>query len=357
MTTPLLSVSLDDCPPPAGGDARHNDGCLGPLQLIQLEWSFRQWVRITNHYETRQARRGILLVFLLIRYTGAALDEVLGLDLQADFVDRSVIFRQSGAAGCPGREVRLVPHLAREIQETREGHDLGEMLLDFQSLEPWMVRREFTDRAEACGFPGELGSPENIGLARSVELLGGNAPPEGIEPSLGSSMPLLSCNPKPTAVRRQHSAARPSLSRPRVGANTAQNRFAGTIVDMRRDGLQSQVHLLTTGGHSLTAMVTNNSAERLGLQSGRMAAVEIEAHSVSLHVRNNYAFSSADNCFSGEIIGLTRGRVSWEVVVDIGAGIKICSLLSAHYGATLKLKLGKTAWVAFNGFNVILHAN
>ena len=40
MTTPLFSVSFNDYLPSGGGDARHNDGCLGPLQLIQLEWSF-----------------------------------------------------------------------------------------------------------------------------------------------------------------------------------------------------------------------------------------------------------------------------------------------------------------------------
>ena len=75
--TPLLSVSGNDYPQHDTSDFQHVDACLEPLQLIQLEWSFRQWVRITNRYETRLARHRMLMFFLLIRYAGAALHEVL----------------------------------------------------------------------------------------------------------------------------------------------------------------------------------------------------------------------------------------------------------------------------------------
>jgi molybdate transport system regulatory protein len=194
-----------------------------------------------------------------------------------------------------------------------------------------------------------------IRLARAMELLRENTSPKKIEQLLGLSLPPRSHEQWPSVAKRPSSTPRPATSPPRTGIKTVRNCFIGKIVAMQRDSLQSQVQLLTPAGHPMSAMVTNDSAERLGLKPDRMVVAEIKEHAVSLQVQNNYATTSIDNCFTGNIIGLTRGPVSWECVVDIGGGTTVYALLSAHYAATLELKLGKTVGVAFNSFSLILH--
>ena len=60
--------------------APDEDKCLDTVQLNQLEQSFREWTKAASRVDVRDARRRILLIFLIIRYTGAKLNEVLNLD-------------------------------------------------------------------------------------------------------------------------------------------------------------------------------------------------------------------------------------------------------------------------------------
>ena len=59
--------------------------CLDLIQLNRLEQALREWAGSPRRPDFALPRRRVLLIFLLIRYTGARLSEVLGLDLKADF--------------------------------------------------------------------------------------------------------------------------------------------------------------------------------------------------------------------------------------------------------------------------------
>ncbi len=94
--------------------------CLDSVQLVRLEQSFRDWARgSAARSDVRLSRRRILLIFLLIRYTGASLNEVLVLDPFQDIdLDRQMVtFNRSGAGpDRPAREVQLPETLTREIR-------------------------------------------------------------------------------------------------------------------------------------------------------------------------------------------------------------------------------------------------
>ena len=76
--------------------APDQDQCLNPVQLHRLEQSFREWTEATSRSDIRMSRRRILLIFLLIRYTGAKLSEVLGLDPFRTSISKIISFA-SGA--------------------------------------------------------------------------------------------------------------------------------------------------------------------------------------------------------------------------------------------------------------------
>ncbi len=325
--------------------------CLDPLQLIQLEWSFRQWVRITSRYETRLARQRILIIFLLIRYTGATLEEVLALNLETDFVEQSLLIRDGETRQQVIRRVPLVGHIAQDIREFLRNPDIYSACTDQSALQPSAVRHKFHQRAEACGFLESLGSPEKIRLARATELLRKGVSPSEIVQLMGCSFFARNPPHNPAKDLADTSPLRKNL----FATNRKRNTFCGEIVEVQGGTLQSQILLCTSTGHHFIVIVSNDSTDRLALRPGSRVTAEIKPHAVNLQINNPYATSSIDNCFAGEIVGITRGKVSWECAVDIGGGVNIYSLISVHYAVTLNLRIGRKAWVAFNSFAVILH--
>jgi len=331
MTTPMLSSSLSTHGRPKLNNHAETVACLDALQLIQLEWSFRQWVRITSDYEARLARHRLLMVFLLLRYADASLEQVLALNLGADLVGQQLFVREPEGKGCSVREVVLNQPIADEIREALTAPDLGGLLFRLHELSFAEVEQSIVERAEACGFPAQLCSPEMIRWAGTRALVGSGA-------SASSPRPLRRPEPSPASSMAQ----------------VDQNLFLCRIEEIRRDALQSQVQLCIETGYCITALISKESADRLALRQGGLVRAEVKAHTVNLHLQNNQAASSVDNCFSGNLVGMTRGRVAWACVVDIGGGRTICALLSAHYAATLGLRLGKKVWVTFNSFAVIV---
>ncbi len=53
------------------------DQYLETTQLNRMEQSFREWAGSSPRADNRFSRQRVLIIFLLIRYTGAKLNEVL----------------------------------------------------------------------------------------------------------------------------------------------------------------------------------------------------------------------------------------------------------------------------------------
>jgi molybdate transport system regulatory protein len=63
---------------------------------------------------------------------------------------------------------------------------------------------------------------------------------------------------------------------------------------------------------------------------------------------------SARNQFSGTVVSIRHGAVMSEVVLDIGGGHQIVSLISASSAKRLKLKNGKPAVAVIKATEVIV---
>lgn len=88
------------------------DKCLDAIQLNRLERSYREWAEAASRSDVRMARQRILLIFLLLRYTGAKLSEVLRLypiqDIDVDIDKKTVSFgRMRDESMRPRRTVQL----------------------------------------------------------------------------------------------------------------------------------------------------------------------------------------------------------------------------------------------------------
>jgi molybdate transport system regulatory protein len=151
--------------------------CLDTLQLECLEREFRSWAEGSRRADVALSRRRILLIFLLIRHTGAKLHEVLALspDRDIDQKNLTVTFGR-GEDQEPSRTVPLAEPLTREIAEFLKDGAFRSTVEETLGVDPAFVRRKFYERAQACGFPKQLGSPEAIRKSRGAELMQANMP-------------------------------------------------------------------------------------------------------------------------------------------------------------------------------------
>lgn len=331
--------------------------CLDTVQLAQLEQSFRRWVEETPRRDVRLARRRILLVFLLIRYTGAKLSEVLALDPFADIEAQTVCIRDlDGAEPCQ-RSVTISAQLSREIRETLADPDFRSSLDKLFCVDPAFVRRKFYERAEACGFDKRLGGPEMIRRARAVELVRGNMPLPAVQKLLGHSTPNLTTAHVSFSDEELQRVTKLFMERESTRKTSARNAFFGKITDVQRGDIQARVTLVNLGGYQVTTLITLESLERLGLRPGKLITAEVKAPWVVLQGGTDLPACSADNCFQGEVARINRGTVSSEYLLRLADGTELCAVVSTSGGAVLDLAIGDRVWALFSCFAVTLHAD
>jgi molybdate transport system regulatory protein len=329
--------------------------CLDAVQLHRLEQSFRDWAGDTARADVRQSRRRILLIFLLIRYTGAKLSEVLALDALRD-LDRerhTVLFGESRS----GREVHLSEALSLEIQSALADPAFKTSLGNAFRVDPGFVRRKFYERAEALGFPKRLGGPEMIRKSRAIELLQGNMPLPAVQSMLGHSTPSLTTAHVSFSEDDIRQVTKFFMEKESFRRTSARNSFFGKITALRQGDIQTLVELTTHAGQAITTVITNDSLERLGLKKGKLITAEVKAPWVILQKQVKEPASTAENRFPGVVARVNTGRVNTEYVVRMADGTELCSVATTKGGGRLGLREGDAVWAVFNGFAAVLHVD
>jgi molybdate transport system regulatory protein len=336
------------------------DQCLDTTQLNRMEQSFREWVDCSQRSDIRLSRQRILVIFLLIRYTGAKLNEVLALNPfeDIDSIRHAVFFRgiATGAESNP-REVQISETLSSEIQDTLANPFFREAPRNMLNVDPGFVRRKFYERAQSCGFSKRLGGPEMIRKARAVELMQGNMPLPAVQMILGHSTPNLTSSYVSFSEDEIRQTARLFMERESMRKTSARNSFFGKIQNIQRGDIQTRLDLTTLDGHSITAVITNDSVERLGLRKGGLITAEVKAPWVILQRGDKEPECSAENRFQGVITRISKGKVNMECIVQISDGTELCAIVSTGGSRHLQLSEGDRVWVLFNCFSVVLHVD
>jgi molybdate transport system regulatory protein len=344
------------------------DQCLDSAQLNRLEQSFREWANGSPREDVRLSRRRILIVFLLIRYTGAKLNEVLAInpfeDIHAD--RQSVFFRsavpesktaqKTGPAPGP-REVQISEALSREIQTALADPAFRNSLQNLFGIDPGFVRRKFYERAQVCGFQKRLGGPEMIRKARAVELMQANMPLPAVQMMLGHSTLNRTSSYVSFSTDEIQQVTRFFMERESSRKTSARNSFFGKIREIRRGDIQALVKLTTIGGHSVTTVITNHSLDLLGLKPGRLVTAEVKAPWVSLQKGLEEPACSAENRFNGVVTRITGGSVNTEYAVRISDGTELSAVISTESSQRLAVDTGDPVWVMFNCFAVVLRVD
>ena len=337
--------------------APDGDKCLNSVQLHRLEQSFRDWTEASSRADVRKSRLRILVIFLLIRYTGAKLSEVLSLDpfQDIDFENRFVrLGRDHEKSDRSRRKVNISETLCKEIHTILADLSFKDGSRNLLDMDPGFVRRKFYERTEGCGFSKQLGAPENLRKSRAVELMQNNMPLPAVQMLLGHSTPNLTSSYVSFSEGEIQNVTRLFMEKESARKTSARNSFFGKIQSIQKGDIQTRVELATIGGFSVTTVITNDSVERLGLKAGDLIAAEVKATWVMLQKNGDRNACSAENMFKGVVEKIAMGEINAEYTVRIADGTKVCSIVTSDSSRRLGLAEGDEVWIVFSCYSVVL---
>lgn len=322
---------------------------LDPGQLDTLTRSFRDWLHAARDARTHQARTRIWLLFLILRYTGMRLGEVLDLDDGTDFdLARGVVMVRGDAP----REIPLPAEVVDALALFFEHPMSLELRGQIFRLDQGYVRRKFSERGKGTDIPRELLNPRVLRHSRAVELLRGGVPLVVVDAMLGHQGPssqYVSFSDADTRRIMNH-----YIFEERKMKTSARNMFVGQISAIRDGNILSEVEVTTATGLRVVSVITKESFENLGLAMGMTVIATVKAPWVVLVKEESMLKTSARNKFCGRISAVNTGQIAAEVVVDLADGTKITSLITDESVSNLDLKVGDEICAMVKAFSVIL---
>ena len=135
---------------------------------------------------------------------------------------------------------------------------------------------------------------------------------------------------------------------------SARNILEGTVSDIKKGQIMVVIKLILPSGTAISSIITNESAERLGLKSGAKAYAIIKASSVIMGKEVASINISARNIIKGTVQKVKEGMIMAEIVLDIGGGNTITSTISDDSVKRMELKVGDEAYAIVKATSVML---
>lgn len=331
---------------------------LDAEQLQDLECSFRSWAQSSRQPALRHSRRRILIIFLLIRYTGARLNEVLSLDPTTDFdFENSTVhfIKKQGDKGASSRIVQIPDTISAEIQEMASDPQMKSHGSSLFHIDPSHVRRKFYEHAASIGIPRNLGIPEGIRKSRAVELMRGNMPLPVVQRLMGHSSPHLTASFVEFSEEEIQQVARYFMDRENLRKTSARNAFFGKVSKIHQGDIQAVVEVVSVNGALISAVITRDSLDRIGLKAGMLIKAEVKAPWVQLCRGTDLPKCSADNIFQGTVYRIRKGRITVEIVIRLFDDTELCAIITQKSFQRLALDEQDQVFAFFDAFAVILH--
>jgi len=334
--------------------------CLDTVQMNRLEQSFRNWTDGAQRADIRLSRRRILLIFLLIRYTGGKLNEVLTLNPFQDVdVKHHLVFlgKAEKKNGRLAREVQIPEVLSEEIKSSLDDPAFKKYMGTFFKVDPGHVRRKFYERARDSGISPAMGAPESIRRSRAIELMQSNMPLPVVQQMLGHSTLNMTASYVNFSDADMQQVAKHFIEKESLRKTSARNSFFGKISSIKKGDIQAKVEMITLSGDRVTTIITRDSLSRLGLKMGSLITAEVKAPWVILHKSDKEPESSAENRYLGTIVRINKGEITTEYVVRISDGTELCSIVTTASTQQIRFKQNDRVWVMFNSYSVVLHVD
>lgn len=324
---------------------------LDTLELARLADAFSAWTERAGRPDVAVSRNRVRLIYLMLRYTGARLGEVLALNDRTD-IDLEGLSVKLGDG--EGREVQIPAELGEALAGVFSEPAYASLRGALFRLDQGHVRRKFYERADECGFTKELVNPSTIRRSRAVELLREDVPLPVVQRILGHSTADLTAAFLHLPEEQRRKVERQVLSR-ETRRTSARNAFFGRVAQVKKGDIQSIVTVESLGGHAVSSIITNESIRNLGVTEGSFVTAEIKAPWVVLETCDEMPKATATNRFLGVVDLVRNGELTSEVIVGLSDGTRLCALVTTQSVRELDLSEGQQIWAMFNAFAVVLH--
>jgi molybdate transport system regulatory protein len=135
---------------------------------------------------------------------------------------------------------------------------------------------------------------------------------------------------------------------------SARNVLGGTVQNVTRGAINSEIAITLQGGEKVTAIITNDSADRLGLKNGGPAFAVIKASDVMIGKDVDGAKLSARNVLAGELANVLEGAVNNEAEIKLPGGtVVVASITKAGVNA-LNLRPGDKVSAIIKASHVLI---
>jgi len=135
---------------------------------------------------------------------------------------------------------------------------------------------------------------------------------------------------------------------------SARNMLGGTVTKVAKGAVNAEVDLTLDGGDKIAAVITNASADRLGLAEGKKAFAIIKASSVILGKNLQGVKMSTRNILCGKIDKVVEGTVNSEVALKLPGGSTLTAIITNESTHSLELRQGEQMCAAFKASSVII---
>jgi molybdate transport system regulatory protein len=132
---------------------------------------------------------------------------------------------------------------------------------------------------------------------------------------------------------------------------SARNVFDGKIVEIKKGVTTSHVSI-DAKGHILTASITGESVEALGLKVGEAVKAVIKSSDVLVAIGQDLKIS-ARNILPGKIAEIRKGVTTSHVLIDVKGQIVTASITEESVGE-LGLKVGDDALAVIKSTDVLV---
>ncbi|HUA99302.1 MAG TPA: TOBE domain-containing protein [Terracidiphilus sp.] len=135
---------------------------------------------------------------------------------------------------------------------------------------------------------------------------------------------------------------------------SARNMLAGTVTKVAKGAVNTEVDLTLAEGEKIAAIITNASADALGLGEGKAATVIIKASEVMVGTGMDGAKISARNVLNGTVARVEDGAVNSEVTIELAGGSKVVASITKASVQALGLAAGAKASAVIKASNVMV---
>lgn len=133
---------------------------------------------------------------------------------------------------------------------------------------------------------------------------------------------------------------------------SARNQLPATVKTVKKGAVNDEITLELAGGATLTAIITSESTQNLGLAAGKEAVAVIKASSVLVSTDETLRLS-ARNQLAGTVSRIETGAVNSEVDVKVGSNTFV-AIITKHSAEEMKLAVGQAVNVIVKASHVLV---